>query len=123
MKYNFDNDRPIYIQIVELLEMMIISGKLKPSDKIPSVREYALDFKVNPNTMQRALTELEDKKLIYTQRTNGKYVTEDENVIKKFKTEFINKRLDSFVESMNNIGVSKKDIKKHLEERIKNEDN
>ena len=77
MNYIFNDDRPIYIQLVEMLRIQIVSGKLKKGERIPSVRELALTARVNPNTMQKALAELEDEGLIYTERTNGKYVTED----------------------------------------------
>ena len=70
MNFVFDNDRPIYIQLVEQLQIYIISGKIKSGEKLPSVRELALKTKVNPNTMQKALVELEDLKLIYTERWN-----------------------------------------------------
>ena len=70
MKLEFENNIPIYIQLVEQLKIDIISGKLKPGDRLPSVREFALNLKVNPNTMQKALAELEEEKLIYTERTN-----------------------------------------------------
>ena len=70
MNFIFDNDRPIYIQLVEQLEIFIISGKISPGERLPSVRDLALKTRVNPNTMQKALTELENLKLIYTERTN-----------------------------------------------------
>ena len=84
MKFVFDNDRPIYIQLVEQLRLFILSGKLSEGERLPSVRELAVIAKVNPNTMQKALVELEDDKLIYTERTNGKFVTDDKKLLKKF---------------------------------------
>ena len=78
MNYIFDNERPIYIHLVEIIRIEIVSGKFKKGQRMPSVRELALIMKVNPNTMQKALAELENEQLIYTERTNGKYVTEDE---------------------------------------------
>ena len=83
MNYIFDNERPIYIQLVEIIRIEIVSGKFKKGQRMPSVRELALIMKVNPNTMQKALAELENEQLIYTERTNGKYVTEDEELIEK----------------------------------------
>ena len=80
MDYIFDNIRPIYIQIVELVKLDIISGRLNKGDKISSVRDFAMQFKVNPNTVQKALAELEKGGLIYTERTNGKFVTNDEEL-------------------------------------------
>ena len=74
MKFEFDNNIPIYIQLVEQLKIYIISGKIKPGERLPSVRDLALHSKVNPNTMQKALIELEELKLIYTERTTIKYL-------------------------------------------------
>lgn len=110
----FDNERPIYLQIVELIKLDIISGKLKKGDKLLSVREYAVLYKVNPNTMQKALFELERDKLIYTERTNGKYVTEDEDIISKYKIKYIDEKINMFVNEMNNIGLNVSDIIEEL---------
>ena len=77
MVFEFNNEQPIYIQLVEQLKIKIISGKLPSGERLPSVRELALMTKVNPNTMQKALAELEETGLIYTERTNGKFVTTD----------------------------------------------
>ena len=110
----FDNERPIYLQIVELIKLDIISGKLKKGDKLLSVREYAVLYKVNPNTMQKALFELERDKLIYTERTNGKYVTEDEDIISKYKTKYIDEKINMFVNEMNHIGLNVSDIIEEL---------
>ena len=106
MDFIFDNNVPIYIQLVEQLKLSIISGKIKPGERIPSVRELALQMKVNPNTMQKALVELENLKLVYTERTNGKYVTSDEKLILKIKKEFAREISKKYVESMKEIGFS-----------------
>ena len=79
--HSFDNERPIYLQLMEMIKIQIISGKIKPGEKLPSVRDYAHEVKVNPNTVQKALTELERENLIYTERTNGKYVTDNSSLI------------------------------------------
>lgn len=88
MNFNFDNDRPIYIQLTDQLEKYIISGKILPGEKLPSVRELAFQTKVNPNTVQKSLMELEERKLIYTERTNGKFVTTNGDLIKKYKEKY-----------------------------------
>lgn len=116
MNFNFDNNIPIYIQLVEGLKMHIISGQLKPGERLPSVRELAILTKVNPNTMQKALGELEDLKLIYTERTNGKYVTNDEKLILKYKNDYAKDLINKYLENMQNIGVSKKDAIKYLKD-------
>lgn len=114
MNFNFDNNIPIYIQLVEQLKIYIISGKLKLGERLPSVRELALITKVNPNTMQKALIELEELKLIYTERTNGKYVTNDQNLINKYKKEYAIELSNKYFSSMENIGFSKNEIIEYL---------
>lgn len=116
MEFNFDNDRPIYIQLVDNLKKYIISGKVLPGDKLPSVRDLALMIKVNPNTIQRALSELEEIGLIYTERTNGKYVTNNKSIIAKYKNDLIKKETDFYLSCMNKLGLSKKEVIKYLKE-------
>lgn len=106
MNFVFDNERPIYLQLVEFIRIEIVSGKYKKGQKIPSIRELALLMKVNPNTMQKALTELENEKLIYTERTNGKYVTNDEKLIEKVKNELAYKVIESYFRQMKEIGIN-----------------
>lgn len=119
MEFVFNNDRPIYIQIVEYLRIEIISGNFKMGEKIPSVRDLALITKVNPNTMQKALSELEREGLIYTERTNGKYVTSDEKLIEKVKLEIIDEKLNNFLKDMKKIGITNEEIKKYFERNEK----
>ena len=97
LDYIFDNERPIYIQLVERLRKEIVSGKLKAGERLPSVRELALTTRVNPNTMQKALVELENEGLVYTERTNGKFVT-------------------NFLNDMKNIGITYEETKIYLQE-------
>lgn len=119
MEYSFDNDRPIYIQLVEILKLEIVSGKYEVGEKLPSVRDYALDMKVNPNTMQKALATLEREGLIYTERTNGKYVTNDKLLIDKVKDELAKRVVDKFINDMKNIGIDSNKVKDYLKERYK----
>ena len=86
MPWNLDSDRPIFIQIIEKIQMDIISGQYAPGDKLPSVRELAQEASVNPNTMQKALSELERTGLVYSQRTSGRYITEDTAMIAELKS-------------------------------------
>ena len=88
MNYNFDNERPIYLQIVEIIKEHIISGILKPNQKLPSVREYAAIFKANPNTVVKSLMILEQEGYIYTERTNGKFVADNFNLFKLEKENY-----------------------------------
>ena len=119
MDYNFDNNIPIYLQLVEILTIDIISGKLKCGDKLLSVRDYALKYKVNPNTMQRALNELENMNLIYTERTNGKYITNDEKTIENKKNELARLKVEKYLNDMESIGINHNEAIKYLERGIK----
>ena len=105
MIFEFDNNIPIYIQLVEQLKIHIISGKLKPGERLPSVRELALQTKVNPNTMQKALVELEELKLVYTERTNGKFVTNNQELIGSYKREYAFELSNKYFSSMKRIGL------------------
>ena len=110
MNVLFDNNIPIYIQLVDGLKLDIISGKINLGERLPSVRELALKIKVNPNTVQKALAELENIGLIYTERTNGKFVTEDKKLIKKLKSEYANDLVSKFVSNMNDLGINNEEI-------------
>lgn len=116
MEYIFDNERPIYVQLVEKLRIEIISGKLKTGDRIPSVRELALTARVNPNTMQKALAELENEGLIYTERTNGKFVTDNDKLIEKIKKELAEEKVNNYINDMKNIGINYEESIKYLQE-------
>ena len=116
MNYTFDNERPIYLQIVDIITNEIISGVLKPGEKINSVREYALIMKANPNTVVKALALLEDKKLIITERTNGKFVTSDLEIIKKYKENIFLEKVDQFMKEIDQMGFTKEEVIKILKE-------
>ena len=115
MDLTFENNIPIYIQLLEYMKIYLISGVFKCGEKLPSVREFATTFKVNPNTMQKALAELESMNLIYTERTNGKYVTKDQKVIDKLKDEYAITLAKSYFNGMKRIGLGKADSIKYLE--------
>ena len=116
MKYIFDNDRPIYVQLLEKLRLQIISGKLNAGERIPSVRELALTARVNPNTMQKALVELENEGLIFTERTNGKYVTDNKKLIEKLKNKMAKEKVEKYLSDMENIGINYEEAIKFLQE-------
>lgn len=116
MDYTFDNERPIYLQLVEKLRVEIVSGKLKQGERLPSVRELALTTKVNPNTMQKALAELEEEKLIYTERTNGKFVTDDKKLIEKVRKELAKEKVKQYIQSMESLGVNREEATRYLTE-------
>ncbi len=114
MSFEFDNNTPIYIQIVEQVKIDIISGKLTAGERLPSVRDLAFKIKVNPNTMQKALSELEEIGLIYTERTNGKFVTEDTELIGKYKKQYADALSKKYIASMKGIGFSEEETIKYL---------
>ena len=116
MDYIFDNERPIYVQLVEKLRIEIVSGKLKNGERIPSVRELALTTKVNPNTMQKALAELENEGLIYTERTNGKFVTDNKELIEKIKRKLAEEKVNNYIKDMKNIGIAYEQSIQYLQE-------
>ena len=115
MEFTFDNNVPIYIQILDYMKIYLISGVFKCGEKLPSVRDFSTTFKVNPNTMQKALVELESMNLIYTERTNGKYVTKDKKLIDKLKDEYAITLAKSYFQGMKRIGLGKADSIKYLE--------
>lgn len=110
MSWDLDADKPIYAQIVEIIQMQIISGRYKAGDRLPSVRELAADAGVNPNTMQKALAELERSGLIITQRTSGRTVTEDITLIKEIQMNLANEYIRNFFRLMNELGYSNEEI-------------
>ena len=116
MDYIFDNERPIYVQLVENLRIEIVSGKLKIGERLPSVRELALTARVNPNTMQKALVELENEGLVYTERTNGKFVTDNKELIEKIKRKLAKEKVNNYINDMKNIGITYEESIQYLQE-------
>ena len=110
MAWKLNSDRPIYAQILERSQMQIVSGVYQPGTKIPSVRELAADAGVNPNTMQKALAELERSGLVMTQRTSGRVVTEDLNMIKEIRNQLAGEQVKEFVKKMKDLGFDREDI-------------
>ena len=112
----FHGETPIYTQICEYLKMQILSKNYLPKQKLPSVRDLSLELEVNPNTVQKALAELESIGLIFTERTNGKYVTGDEKRIEEVKRETVQKAVNDFYGSLKKIGLRKDEILQILED-------
>lgn len=106
MAWELSNDRPIYAQIVEILQLRIVSGFYPAGEKLPSVRELAAEAGVNPNTMQKAFMELERSGLITTMRTSGRVVTEDEDMIREVKETIAKAEIENFFKKMREIGFS-----------------
>ena len=123
MPWNLDSSRPIYLQIIERVQMDIITGRYQPGDKLPSVRDLAQEAAVNPNTMQKALSELERSGLIYSQRTCGRFITEDKELIHQMKKELAAAEVSAFVAHMKQLGITPEEIRQLLAETIEEEEN
>ena len=106
MLWNFSEDRPIYAQIIEQIKRSVVSGELRAGDKMPPVRELAGEAGVNPNTMQRALSELERTGLIFSQRTSGRFITEDTDLIAEVKAKLANEKISEFLRDMEQLGYT-----------------
>lgn len=107
MNWEFNNERPIYTQIVEHMKLFIVSGEIAAGSKLASVRELAGDAEVNPNTMQKALSELERIGLMHANRTSGRFITEDNAMILKVKQELAEESIQVFLQNMKKIGYDK----------------
>ena len=123
MPWNLDSSRPIYLQIIERVQMDIITGRYQPGDKLPSVRDLAQEAAVNPNTMQKALSELERSGLIYSQRTSGRFITEDKELIHQMQKELAAAEVSAFVAHMKQLGITPEEIRQLLAETIEEEKN
>ncbi|MCQ2597300.1 MAG: GntR family transcriptional regulator [Treponema sp.] len=110
MAWELDSDRPIFSQIVERIQLDIVSGIYKPGDKLPSVRDLAAEASVNPNTMQKAFTELERTGLVYSQRTAGRFITEDTEMISDLKNNLAREKVIELIGHMKKLGFSKKEM-------------
>ena len=120
-EWHLTNDRPVFIQIMEKLKRDIVTGSYRPGDKLPSVRELAAEAAVNPNTMQRAFSELEREGLVYTKRTNGRFITEDLSMISQLKEQMALDAISQFLNSMQQLGFSGKETLALLKESLEEE--
>lgn len=121
MPWQLDNDRPIYLQLMERIQRDIVSGVYHAGDKLPSVRDLALEAAVNPNTMQKALSELERSGLVYSQRTSGRFITEDIGMLEKMKSDLAGEHIREFLEKMKHLGFPKEEILTLIEQTAKEE--
>lgn len=106
----FDNNIPIYIQVINDIKREMVAGILGLGDKLPSARDLALKYKINPNTAARIYKELEAEQLCYTKRGLGTYITEEFDVIKGIKNEMADNLLVNFITGMNHLGYTKEEI-------------
>ncbi|HGA0440132.1 TPA: GntR family transcriptional regulator [Streptococcus agalactiae] len=119
MAWEFNEKSPIYSQIAEHIKMQIVSQEIKSGDQLPTVRELAQEAGVNPNTMQRAFTELEREGMVFSQRTSGRFVTEDNLLIGKIRQQVAKAELATFVNNMKKIGYKLDEITAALDHFIK----
>jgi DNA-binding transcriptional regulator YhcF (GntR family) len=123
MKWELNSDRPVYVQLIEQIQAEIISGNYKPGDKLPSVRDLAAEATVNPNTMQKALAELERTGLLLTNRTSGRFITSDDKMIKKLKEESAKRQILEFLDKMHQLGFEPEETLTLFIEIVKNHNN
>ena len=117
MNWNITAGRPVYVQLVEQLELALVAGEFPPGSRIPPVRELAADAGVNPNTMQRALADLEREGLMHSNRTSGRYVTEDRSMIAQIREQIADERISEFLAGMSQLGFTEQEILSLLEKR------
>ena len=110
MLWQFSGDAPIYTQLIQQVKVGIVTGAFPPGERLPSVRDLATEAGVNPNTMQRALAELERDGLVYSQRTAGRFVTEDNTMINTAKRSLAQRHVKTFLEAMLQLGFQKEEI-------------
>ncbi len=118
MAWEFSNDTPIYMQIMDIIKCKIISGEYKPSDRIDAVRILATEAAVNPNTMQKALLELEKEGLLNTNRTKGRYVTDDAQIISNLKEKMVIERWEKLIAELSNLGLEKIEIEIFIKKKL-----
>lgn len=119
MSWSFSNDKPIFQQLVDIITLKIISGEYPAGNKLEAVRELAVVAGVNPNTMQRALTQIESTGLIFTKRGDGRYVTEDEEKITEAKTDYASGKVRLFIESLKALGLNDEEILKAVNNELR----
>ena len=123
MKWQIDNNRPVYIQLVEQLRMKIISGEIELDSKLDSVRSLAADAMVNPNTMQKALAELEREGFVYSKRTSGRFVTDNKELIEKERKNLVKDNVKNTLDTLINLGYTNEEILNLVEEILREDNN
>lgn len=110
MAWKLDSDRPIYIQLVEQIQLYIVSGKFPGGSRLPSVRELAAEAGVNPNTMQKAFAELERDGLVMANRTAGRFVTEDNQMVQQIRQKLASEEIHLFLGKMKQLGFERDEL-------------
>lgn len=120
---NFDDNIPIYLQIMDDFKKLIVAESYTSGMKVKTVRELAVEYGVNPNTVQRALSELEREKLLYSERTSGRYITKDEHMLAVLKEDFANQCVDRCIKELHELRFSDKKILECITRRINDGNN
>ena len=123
MNWHFNSDMPIYTQLISQIKFAIVSGELPPGERMSTVRDLASEAGVNPNTMQRAFQELEREGLVFSQRSSGRFVTEDVSNIEKAKMALAQEHISKFISSMERLGYDRAKIIALLEEKNEEDNN
>lgn len=118
----FNENEPIYIQVYNHILIQIATGKYPAGEKIPSVRELSIKLKINPNTISKALKELENLNIIYAKRSIGNFVSEDEDKIRSLKEDMLKKIITDFIENLKKLGITLNEVKNILNKMKKGED-
>ncbi|NLP35302.1 MAG: GntR family transcriptional regulator [Clostridiales bacterium] len=121
MQWELNSDRPVYLQLIEQIQAGIISGHFNPGDKLPSVRDLAADAAVNPNTMQKALSELERTGLVYANRTSGRFITSDTELIQNLKKQSAKSQIKDFLDRMELLGFTPEESIHLVKKTLNNE--
>jgi len=121
MEWNITSGRPVYVQLVEQLELALVNGVFPPGGKVPAVRELAADAGVNPNTMQRALQELESRGLLQAQRTAGRTVTADAEVLQQLRRKRAAALAAEFLRQMQALGLNRAETEELLRQTAEEE--
>ena len=120
VRFKFDDNVPIYKQVVEIIKSEIVANKISAGAKLLSIREYSEKFGVNPNTVQKALAELEKDGLIFTERTNGKFITKDVLRLEDIKNKIVSTKINDFLKNMLDIGFDVDEIKEIISQYLVN---
>ena len=123
MEWKIDNNKPVYIQLVEQLKVKIISGEIELDSKLDSVRSLAADAMVNPNTMQKALAELEREGFVYSKRTSGRFVTDNKELIENERKNLVKDNVKMTLDTLINLGYTNKEILNLVEEILREDNN
>lgn len=121
MIWELNGERPIYLQLMEQVQLRIVSGLYPAGSKLPAVRDLAAEASVNPNTMQKALAELERDGLVYSQRTAGRFITEDDGMIKRTKQGLAKELVSEFLKKMSGIGFTAHETVALMQQAIEEE--